>query len=157
MQRPTGEMCPMNRRCMYACSDMANISPMTHGYNESTPVNANHPRLSPVLLVRSVNVHHHNIKPRKMPLLLMIIWMMSSATPDIKCMERGVYTTISVLTDEEGSIRRERIPGGLSSWREFFHRFMTCAKANQWSAATMTVQLRFCLLGAAGAVVHKKR
>ena len=56
----------------------------------------------------------------------------------------------------------ERIPilkpghfDGMGSWKDFIHRFESCAMANHWSDATMAVQLRFSLNGAAGAIVHK--
>ena len=44
---------------------------------------------------------------------------------------------------------------GTGSWKDFIHRFESCAMANHWSDATMAVQLRFSLNGAAGAIVHK--
>ncbi|XP_077362008.1 uncharacterized protein LOC144006828 [Festucalex cinctus] len=57
---------------------------------------------------------------------------------------------------------RERIPtlrpgqyDGSTPWREFLHRFESCAEANYWSKKTMTTQLKFCLVGAAGAIVHR--
>ncbi|XDV34397.1 hypothetical protein PO909_004558, partial [Leuciscus waleckii] len=44
---------------------------------------------------------------------------------------------------------------GSTSWREFLNRFEDCARANHCSERTMTVQMRFCLVGAAGSVIHK--
>ncbi|MEQ2197012.1 hypothetical protein XENOCAPTIV_020897, partial [Xenoophorus captivus] len=64
-------------------------------------------------------------------------------------------------SDEEGD-PRERVPtlspgqyDGTTPWKEFLHRFESCAEANYWSEKTMTVQLKFCLVGAAGAIVHR--
>lgn len=69
---------------------------------------------------------------------------------------------LSSDSGEECSTPRERIPtlrpgqfDGSMSWREFLNRFEDCARANHWSERTMTVQMRFCLVGAAGAVIHK--
>lgn len=69
---------------------------------------------------------------------------------------------LSSDSGEECSTPRERIPtlrpgqfDGSMSWREFLNRFEDCARANHWSKRTMTVQMRFCLVGAAGAVIHK--
>ena len=57
---------------------------------------------------------------------------------------------------------RERIPTlrpgqyeGTTPWREFLHRFESCAKANRWTEETKGIQLKFCLVGAAGAIVHR--
>ena len=57
---------------------------------------------------------------------------------------------------------RERVPtlrpgqyDGTTPWTEFLHRFESCAKANYWSAKTMAVQLKFCMVGAAGAIIHR--
>ena len=44
---------------------------------------------------------------------------------------------------------------GTTPWTEFLHRFESCAKANYWSAKTMAVQLKFCMVGAAGAIIHR--
>ena len=44
---------------------------------------------------------------------------------------------------------------GTGSWKDFIQRLESCARANHWSDATMAVQLRFSLNGAAGAIVHK--
>lgn len=158
----------------------SDASPITHAQgkvytpvNVSTPVNANCPQISeakkraaartpgmPGGRCGQVPPHHQTQR--------------NSATAfdylyDEQCYPRNkvhggrrVHYDFCSDSDEEGSIRRERIPvlrpgqfDGSSSWREFLHRFMSCAKANHWSADTMTVQLRFCLVGAAGAVVHK--
>lgn len=63
---------------------------------------------------------------------------------------------------EEDCDHRERVPtlrpgqyDGSSPWKEFLHRFESCAQANYWSEKTMTVQLKFCLVGAAGAIIHR--
>ncbi|XP_053714119.1 uncharacterized protein LOC128755017 [Synchiropus splendidus] len=65
-------------------------------------------------------------------------------------------------SDEEFRLHRERIPtlqpdkfDGTGAWRDFLYQFESCARANLWSEETMTVQLRFSLTGAAGAIVHK--
>ncbi|XP_062374552.1 uncharacterized protein LOC134062534 isoform X1 [Sardina pilchardus] len=57
---------------------------------------------------------------------------------------------------------RERVPtlrpgqyDGTAPWREFLHRFESCAIANRWTEETKTIQLKFCLVGAAGAIVHR--
>ncbi|KAG1925231.1 thy-1 membrane glycoprotein [Pimephales promelas] len=57
---------------------------------------------------------------------------------------------------------KERVPtlrpgqyDGSPPWREFLHRFESCAEANHWSVKTMAIQLKFCLTGAAGAIVHR--
>ncbi|KAG1957272.1 hypothetical protein F2P79_007383 [Pimephales promelas] len=57
---------------------------------------------------------------------------------------------------------KERVPtlrpgqyDGSTPWREFLHRFESCAEANHWSVKTMAIQLKFCLTGAAGAIVHR--
>ncbi|XDV42613.1 hypothetical protein PO909_011242 [Leuciscus waleckii] len=57
---------------------------------------------------------------------------------------------------------KERVPtlrpgqyDGSTPWREFLHRFESCAEANHWSVKTMAIQLEFCLTGAAGAIVHR--
>nr|XP_061825306.1 uncharacterized protein LOC133612154 [Nerophis lumbriciformis] len=57
---------------------------------------------------------------------------------------------------------RERVPtlrpgqyDGTTPWKEFLHRFESCAEANYWSVKTMAVQLKFCLVGAAGAIIHR--
>lgn len=57
---------------------------------------------------------------------------------------------------------RERVPtlrpgqyDGSTPWNEFLHRFESCSQANCWSEKTMTVQLKFCLVGPAGAIVHR--
>ncbi|RXN36679.1 Retrovirus-related Pol poly from transposon [Labeo rohita] len=75
---------------------------------------------------------------------------------------RRTFCDLSSDSGEECSDHRERIPtlrpdqfDGSTSWREFLNRFEDCAKANHWSERTMTVQMRFCLVGAAGAVIHK--
>ncbi|RXN37980.1 Retrovirus-related Pol poly from transposon [Labeo rohita] len=75
---------------------------------------------------------------------------------------RWTFCDLSSDSGEECSDHRERIPtlrpgqfDGSTSWREFLNRFEDCAKANHWSERTMTVQMRFCLVGAAGAVIHK--
>ena len=44
---------------------------------------------------------------------------------------------------------------GTTPWTEFLHRFESWAKANYWSAKTMAVQLKFCMVGAAGAIIHR--
>lgn len=130
----------------------------------STPVNSNHPRLSQfknevITSTPAVPPHYQTN---------------SNATAafdvcDEPCKNRNktqgrrsVHYDLNSDSEEESSTKRERIPvlkpgqfDGSSSWREFLHRFGSCAKANHWSADTMTVQLRFCLVGAAGAVVHK--
>ena len=58
--------------------------------------------------------------------------------------------------------RRERVPtlrpkeyDGKGSWTEFLRRFEFVAKANNWSYATKGEQLKNCLVGEAGSVVHK--
>lgn len=63
---------------------------------------------------------------------------------------------------DEDYDRRERVPtlrpgqyDVSTPWREFLHRFESCAEANHWSAKTMAIQLKFCLTGAAGAIVHR--
>lgn len=63
---------------------------------------------------------------------------------------------------EEECDHRERVPNlrpgqydGTTPWREFMIRFESCTVANYWSRKTMAVQLKFCLVGAAGAIVHK--
>ena len=57
---------------------------------------------------------------------------------------------------------RERVPtlrpgqyDGSTPWREFLHKFESCAEANRWSPKTMAIQLKFCLTGGAGAIVHR--
>ncbi|KAK5623464.1 hypothetical protein CRENBAI_013776 [Crenichthys baileyi] len=57
---------------------------------------------------------------------------------------------------------RERVPtlspgqyNDTTPWKEFLHRFESCAEANYWSEKTMIVQLKFWLVGAAGAIVHR--
>lgn len=73
-----------------------------------------------------------------------------------------IFRDLSSDSGEECSDHRERIPtlrpgqfDGSTSWGEFLYRFEDCAKASHWSGRTMTVQMRFCLVGAAGAVIHK--
>ncbi|XP_036001790.1 uncharacterized protein LOC118565513 [Fundulus heteroclitus] len=68
---------------------------------------------------------------------------------------------LSSESEEDYDIR-ERVPtlrpgqyDGTTPWKEFLHRFESCAKANYWSKETMAVQLKFCLVGAAGAIVHR--
>ncbi|KAK5621981.1 hypothetical protein CRENBAI_013404 [Crenichthys baileyi] len=63
---------------------------------------------------------------------------------------------------EEEDDPRERVPtlslgqcDGPTPWKEVLHRFESCSEANYWSKKTMTVQLKFCLVGAAGAIVHR--
>ena len=63
---------------------------------------------------------------------------------------------------EDDYEHQERVPilrpgqyDGTTPWTEFLHRFESCAKANYWSAKTMAVQLKFCMVGAAGAIVHR--
>ncbi|XP_063050302.1 uncharacterized protein LOC134445147 [Engraulis encrasicolus] len=63
---------------------------------------------------------------------------------------------------EDDHDTRERIPtlrpgqyDGTTPWTEFKHRFESCAKANHWTEKTKAIQLKFCLVGAAGAIVHK--
>ncbi|CAI5689901.1 unnamed protein product [Oreochromis niloticus] len=63
---------------------------------------------------------------------------------------------------EEDADPRERVPtlrpgqyDGTTPWKEFLHRFESCAEANYWSEKTMTTQLKFCLVGAAGAIIHR--
>ncbi|RXN18982.1 Retrovirus-related Pol poly from transposon [Labeo rohita] len=75
---------------------------------------------------------------------------------------RQAFCDLSSDSGEECSDHRERIPtlrpgqfDGFTSWRQFLYRFEDCARANHWSERTMTVQMRFCLVGAAGAVIHK--
>ncbi len=75
---------------------------------------------------------------------------------------RRKFCDLSSDSGEECNDHRERIPtlrpgqfDGSTSWREFLNRFEDCARANHWSERTMTVQIRFCLVGAAGAVIHK--
>ncbi len=75
---------------------------------------------------------------------------------------RRTFWDLSSDSGEECNDNRERIPtlrpgqfDGSTSWREFLNRFEDCARANHWSERTMTVQMRFCLVGAAGAVIHK--
>ena len=77
----------------------------------------------------------------------------SHTAPDVVAMDNS---------DDEHYGYRERIPilkpghfDGMGSWKDFIHRFESCAMANHWSDATMAVQLRFSLNGAAGAIVHK--
>jgi len=69
---------------------------------------------------------------------------------------------LSSDSGEKCSSPRERIytlrPGqfdGSTSWSEFLNRFEDCDRANHWSERTMTVQMRFCLVGAAGSVINK--
>ncbi|KAK2876094.1 hypothetical protein Q8A67_020190 [Cirrhinus molitorella] len=76
--------------------------------------------------------------------------------------QRRTFCDLSSDSGEESSDHRERIPtlgpgqfDGFTSWREFLNRFEDCARANHWSERTMTVQMRFCLVGAAGSVIHK--
>ncbi|KAL1254816.1 hypothetical protein QQF64_012877 [Cirrhinus molitorella] len=76
--------------------------------------------------------------------------------------QRRTFCDLSSDSGEECSDYRERIPtlrpgqfDGSTSWREFLNRFEDCARANHWSERTMTVQMRFCLVGAAGSVIHK--
>lgn len=68
----------------------------------------------------------------------------------------------SLSDSDEDYNPKERIPtlrpgqyDGSTPWREFLHRFESCAEANNWSVKTMAIQLKFCLTGAAGAIVHK--
>lgn len=61
---------------------------------------------------------------------------------------------------EEDYDVRERVPtlhlGQYDgTWKEFLHRFESCAKASYWSEKTMAFQLKFCLVGAARAIVHR--
>ena len=57
----------------------------------------------------------------------------------------------------------ERIPmlrpdkfDGNGLWRDFLHQFESCVDANCWSKKTIqTIQLKFCLVGAVGSIVHK--
>ncbi|KAJ7998405.1 hypothetical protein DPEC_G00204600 [Dallia pectoralis] len=77
----------------------------------------------------------------------------SHAEPDVEIMD---------TSDDEYYGHKERIPilkpghfDGTGSWKDFIHRFESCARANHWSEMTMAVQLRFSLTGAAGAIVHK--
>ena len=45
---------------------------------------------------------------------------------------------------------------GTGLWRDFLHRFESCVDANCWSKKTIqAVKLKFCLVGAAGSIVHK--
>ena len=57
---------------------------------------------------------------------------------------------------------RERIPvlrpkdyDGTGSWTEFLRRFNMVARANNWSYNTKGDQLKNCLTGSAGSIVHK--
>ncbi|XDV17606.1 hypothetical protein PO909_023440 [Leuciscus waleckii] len=77
----------------------------------------------------------------------------SHKEPDVEIMD---------TSDDEYYGHKERIPilkpghfDGTGSWKDFIHRFESCARANHWSEMTMAVQLRFSLTGAAGAIVHK--
>ncbi|MEQ2204331.1 hypothetical protein XENOCAPTIV_011529 [Xenoophorus captivus] len=86
----------------------------------------------------------------------------------VQCQPRSKLSKTHFLThqpisdsEEEGD-PRERVPtlspgqyDGTTPWKEFLHRFESCAEANYWSEKTMTVQLKFCLVGAAGAIVHR--
>ncbi|CAL8343053.1 unnamed protein product [Merluccius merluccius] len=63
---------------------------------------------------------------------------------------------------EEDYDHREKVPilrpgqyDGTTPWKEFLHRFESCAQANHWSVKTMAFQLKFRLVGAAGAVIHR--
>ncbi|KAM3623655.1 uncharacterized protein V6R79_013858 [Siganus canaliculatus] len=63
---------------------------------------------------------------------------------------------------EEDDDSRERVPilrpgqyDGTTPWKEFLHKFESCAEANHWSERTMAVHLKFCLVGAAGAIVQR--
>ncbi|KAJ8346760.1 hypothetical protein SKAU_G00281610 [Synaphobranchus kaupii] len=60
--------------------------------------------------------------------------------------------------DHKGTIltfNKTAVYDGTTPWKEFLHRFESCAKANCWSENTMAVHLKFCLVGAAGAIVHR--
>lgn len=63
---------------------------------------------------------------------------------------------------EEDCDQQERIPtlrprqyDGTTPWKKFLSRFESSAKANHWSKKTMAVQLKFCLVGAAEAIVNR--
>lgn len=78
------------------------------------------------------------------------------------CLSRSAPRHHSASDSDEDYDRRERVPtllpgqyDGSTPWREFLHRFESCAEANHWSAKTMAIQLKFCLTGAAGAIVHR--
>ncbi|KAK3534806.1 hypothetical protein QTP86_026085, partial [Hemibagrus guttatus] len=80
----------------------------------------------------------------------------------VKGKSQQTFHDLSSDSGGEYGVHRERIPtlqpgqfDGSTSWREFLSRFEDCARANHWSERTMTVQMRFCLVGAAGAVIHK--
>lgn len=66
------------------------------------------------------------------------------------------------VESEEDYYPRERVPtllpgqnDGTTPWEEFLHRFESCAKADYWSEKTMAIQLKFCIVGTAGAVIHR--
>ncbi|KAL7373215.1 hypothetical protein ABVT39_001512 [Epinephelus coioides] len=89
-------------------------------------------------------------------------WRRAKSAPQrhSSCMVRGSDYVDS--SDDEQYKQRERIPtlqpgrfDGSGSWKDFLHLFESCAEANHWSEKTRTVQLRFSLTGAAGAIVHK--
>uniref|UniRef100_A0AAV2K8I4 RNA-directed DNA polymerase n=1 Tax=Knipowitschia caucasica TaxID=637954 RepID=A0AAV2K8I4_KNICA len=81
---------------------------------------------------------------------------LSSPTRESRSMPRAASDS------DEDYNPKERVPtlrpgqyDGSTPWREFLHRFESCAEANHWSAKTMAIQLKFCLTGAAGAIVHR--
>lgn len=73
----------------------------------------------------------------------------------------GSRRRLSSESEEEADFM-ERIPtlrpgqyDGTTPWREFLRTFENCATANHWSEKTRTIQLKFCLVGAAGAIITR--
>lgn len=88
---------------------------------------------------------------------------MQLKSPPPKPVRPKSRTRYQITSDSEDDYdQRERVPtlrpgqyDGTTPWKEFLHRFESCAKANCWSEKTKAIQLKFCLVGAAGAIVHR--
>ncbi len=74
----------------------------------------------------------------------------------------GSRRTLYGSPSHEDEEYRERVPilrpkefDGKGSWTEFIRRFNTVALANNWSYVTKGDQLKNCLVGEAGSIVHR--
>lgn len=57
--------------------------------------------------------------------------------------------------DERIPVLRPKEFDGKGSWAEYIRRFEAVAEGNHWSRATMCSQLKNCLVGEAGSIIHK--
>ncbi|XP_049323360.1 mitochondrial fission factor homolog B isoform X1 [Astyanax mexicanus] len=163
-------------------SDLQHINPFSDVqpscYAESTPINANYhpvshrrpvdspftPKMPPVQNINAQTPEQCAQCDSKLTKVHPKSGHTSSRSRSSSVGRRPRHVHYDISSDSEGenTAKRERIPtlrpgqfDGTGSWKEFLHRFEGCAEANHWSEKTMAVQLRFCLAGAAGAVIHK--